>query len=85
MPPRAWGPTRHGLKLLRPHGDADERLQETLAERNLVGVRSVMSRVELAEVLDVPRVWHQVTILRLQPCCARPGNMRDPERASPHG
>ena len=45
----------------------------------------VRSRVELAEVLDVPCVFHWNTLLRLQPCCARPGNVHNPERAFPHG
>ena len=45
----------------------------------------VRSRVELAEMLDVPCVLYRNTLLRLQPCCARPGNVDNPVRAFPHG
>ena len=42
------------------------------------------SRVELAEVLDVPRIWHSLAFLRFQSCCAWSGDVYDPERPFPH-
>ena len=42
------------------------------------------SRVELAEVLDVPWVWHQCAIFFLEPCRAWPCDVSDPEGAFPH-
>jgi hypothetical protein len=46
--------------------------------------RRASSRVELAEVLDVPRVLHRDAIFGLQPCCAGSGDLHDPERSFPH-
>ena len=45
---------------------------------------SMGSRIELAEMLDVPCVLYQNTLLHLKSCRAGPGDVCDPERAFPH-
>ena len=42
------------------------------------------SRVELAEMLDIPRVFHRNSVLLLEPRCGGPGDVSDPGWDLPH-
>ena len=69
-------------RITGPSGKRKERLRSVYSSISFV---SMGSRIELSEMLDVPCVLYRNTLLHLQPCYARPGNVHNPERAFPHG
>ena len=76
--PTCVGGTSLGLEM------QGEKPQWTLTERGPGVVFTMASRVELPQVLDVPRVGHRRAVLLLQACRSRARDVRHPEWAFPH-